>query len=80
MLLLSIPDVITMEIMDSRWSHRHVTNALPSYNFRGLCADAYSISGQCLTECGYPCVESCFACTIACKRHTGLGRYLELRL
>lgn len=56
-------------------------NALPSYNFReGCVADAYSISGQCLTECGYLVRrESCFACTIACKRHTRTKeRYLGI--
>ncbi|MCR4401545.1 MAG: aldehyde ferredoxin oxidoreductase family protein [Firmicutes bacterium] len=46
--------------------------ALPVQNFRrGYMENAYSISGQCLTEKGYLVRrESCFACPIACKRYS----------
>lgn len=46
--------------------------ALPVQNFRrGFMENAYEISGQCLSEKGYLVRrESCFACTISCKRYS----------
>lgn len=48
------------------------SEALPSKNYQfGHLKEAYEISGQCLTEKHYLVRrESCFACTISCKRYT----------
>ena len=46
--------------------------AFPVKNFQqGSMDNAYDISGQCMTEQGYLVRrESCFACTISCKRYS----------